>query len=252
MPDRRKHRGKHPEDDRLFAESCCTDLRAAVADHSWLLTRGYAPDASLKLVGDRFDLTARQRLAIMRSSCSDSALDRRSANRIPLSTCTGRPSGVDGYNLLITVESALSGGLVVVGRDGCYRDLASIHGTYRKVDETRPAVELIVNGLRLADVGRVDWFLDRPVSNSGRLKTLIAKVVEECGLSANANGDWNIELVDSPDKTLIAYPGVVASADSALLDARPAGRWVNLAGELIDAYTPQAWVVDLRSPISRS
>ena len=29
-------------------------------------------------------------------------------------------------------------------RDGCFRDLASVHGTYRRVEETRPALELAV------------------------------------------------------------------------------------------------------------
>ena len=46
-------------------------------------------------------------------------------------------------NQLITIEAALSGGLIFRGRDGCFRDLASIHGTYRKVEETLPALNLI-------------------------------------------------------------------------------------------------------------
>ena len=45
-----------------------------MADFSWLLTRGYAEKGALKLVGDRFSLTERQRLAVMRSACSDQHL----------------------------------------------------------------------------------------------------------------------------------------------------------------------------------
>jgi hypothetical protein len=54
-------------------------LRQAVADFSMLLTKGYADKSSLKLVGDRFSLTQRQRVAVMRGSCSDQQLEGRLA-----------------------------------------------------------------------------------------------------------------------------------------------------------------------------
>ena len=37
----------------------------------------------------------------------------------------------------------MGGGIVLLARDGCYRDMASMHGTYRKVAETVPALEAI-------------------------------------------------------------------------------------------------------------
>ena len=58
MPDRRKHRGPHPEDGPLFAPANWPDLRCAVSHLSWLLTRAYAWESALKLVGDHFRLTA--------------------------------------------------------------------------------------------------------------------------------------------------------------------------------------------------
>ena len=115
-------------------------LREALADFSLLLTKGYADKSALKLVGDRFSLTQRQRLAIMRAACSDQQRQSRLARRVPVEALAGQPIAIDGYNLLITIEAALSGGLIFIGRDGCFRDLASIHGTYRKVEETVPAV----------------------------------------------------------------------------------------------------------------
>ena len=78
MPDKRIHRGPHPADEKLFAREAIGDLQTALADFSLLLTKGYAGKSSLKLVGDRFSLTQRQRLAIMRSACSDGQLASRS------------------------------------------------------------------------------------------------------------------------------------------------------------------------------
>ena len=43
---------------------------------------------------------------------------------------------VDGFNLIITIEVALSGGLVLDCADGTVRDLAGLRGSYHPVDET--------------------------------------------------------------------------------------------------------------------
>ncbi|MHC4510238.1 MAG: DUF434 domain-containing protein, partial [Planctomycetota bacterium] len=172
MPDRRTHRGPHPADEKLFAPSAIDDLRLALADFSLLLTKGYADKSALKLVGDRFRLTERQRLAVMRSACSEKQLASRSERRVEAKNLKNQPVAIDGYNVLITIEAAMSGGVIFKGRDGCMRDLASIHGTYRKVTETIPAVQLIGKFLQDIAAGETLWLLDSPVSNSGRLKTL--------------------------------------------------------------------------------
>ena len=242
MPDTRKHRGQHPEDARLFHPSVHERLRTAAAEYSWLLTRSYAVDSALTLVGDHHSLTARQRLAIRRSACSDQALGERMARQIALHDARGGPIAIDGYNLLITVESALSGGIIFIGRDGCCRDLASVHGTYRKVEETVPAVMLIADYLGSQAVPHVDWYLDRPVSNSGRLKVLMAETLGRH--PSPGKTIWNIELVASPDTVLSDHHGTVATADSAILDR--CGPWVNLAKAILEARAPGALKVDLR------
>jgi hypothetical protein len=212
-------------------------LRFAIADYSLLLTKGYAGKSALKLVGDRFSLTERQRLAIMRSACSDQQLASRYQRRIPIEKLSGQPIAIDGYNILITIEAAMSGGVIFKGRDGCFRDLASIHGTYRKVTETIPAVKLIGQFLQESRVAEALWLLDSPVSNSGRLKTLIGE------LAGKNNWSWKIELFLSPDAELIKSAAVVASSDSVVLDG--CKRWVNLAAEIITQKLPSATVLDL-------
>jgi hypothetical protein len=179
MPDKRIHRGPHPSDVKLFSPAMLTDLRAAITDYSLLLTKGYAEKSTLKLVGDRFALTERQRLATMRSACSDQHLTGRQKTEVKIGNLANQPIAIDGYNLLITVEAAMSGGVIFKGRDGCFRDLASIHGTYRRVTETIPAIKLIGDFLKQISVTKALWLLDSPVSNSGRLKTLIGELAKE-------------------------------------------------------------------------
>jgi len=237
MPDRRTHRGRHPEDARLFGQAAVERLRSAVEDFSLLLTKGYGEKGALKRVGDKFSLTARQRLAVLRNACSDEQLDVRSRHRAGLGELREKAVAVDGYNVLITVEAAMSGGVIFRGRDGCYKDLASIHGTYRRVSETLPAVQLIGDFLVEIGVGEVVWLLDSPVSNSGRLKTFIAELAEENGWQ------WDIRLLANPDAELIKSERIVASSDGVVLDR--CGKWVNLAAEIIERKLPSVSVIDL-------
>jgi hypothetical protein len=241
MPDDRRHRGAHPEDHALFGPDWHAPLRRAAADLSWLLTRGYASTSALKVVGDRFNLSARQRTAVMRCAAADDAVVSRKSRETSLESPP--PAGrilIDGYNVLTTVEAALAGGVVIVGRDGCWRDMASMHGTWRRVEETPAALKLIGRTLHCTGVaaGReVVWYLDSPVSNSGRLKAVIEDV-------ARANAwPWRVELVFDPDKILAAArDDLVVTADSVILDG--CGPWLSLARAVVSEL-PDVWLVDL-------
>ena len=237
MPDKRTHRGPHPADEKLFDARAVGALRLAVADYSLLLTKGYAQKSALKLVGDRFSLTQRQRLAVMRSACSDQQLASRNERRIAAENLEGQSLAVDGYNVLITIEAAMSGGMIFKGRDGCCRDLASIHGTYRKVDETMPALQLIGDFLQKIGVGKVLWLLDSPVSNSGRLKNLMGEMAQK------NDWNWQIELLLSPDAELKKIDSIIASSDSVILD--DCNRWINLASNIIAMRLHTATMIDL-------
>lgn len=221
MPDKRAHRGPHPEDSKLFNPQTLPLLQSAVADAGWLLSRGYADKSTLKIVGDRYNLNVRQRLAVMRATCSDDSRRNRIARQVSADAAAGQPLGIDGYNLLITLESALAGAVLLDCRDGCIRDLASLHGTYRRVEETLPAIELAAQSLQSLGVREVMWLLDRPVANSGRLKSLILEFARARGLA------WDVELVPNPDKLLIVSDLLIATSDSAILDGCKA--WLNLA-----------------------
>jgi hypothetical protein len=237
MPDKRSHRGQHPSDGKLFSDKAVADIRRAVADFSLLLTKGYADKSALKLVGDRFVLTQRQRTAVMRCSCSNQQLNKRKAGCVRIEQAKEQTLAIDGYNLLITIEAAISGGLILAGRDGCFRDLASIHGTYRKVTETIPAINLIGDYLRQLESQKVIWFLDSPVSNSGKLKKLITE------LAGKNNWNWEVQLVVSPDAELKKSQHIVISSDSVVLDS--CNKWINLAAEIIKQRLPQVNVIDL-------
>ncbi len=238
MPDVRKHRGPHSQDRRLFGPEALPRLNQAAADLAWLLDRGYALTSSLKLVGDRYDLRARQRLALSRALAPWPQVLARREKQLPLEHLAGQSVWIDGYNTLLTVEAALAGGVVLECRDGALRDMASVHGSYRRVEETVPALELLGRELKRLEVQQVRWLLDRPVSNSGRLKRLMLQ------LAAQHHWPWEVELVFSPDGALCEpHSHVVVSSDAAVLDRCRC--WVNLNAELVPRCVPEVFLVRL-------
>jgi hypothetical protein len=231
MPDRRRHRGRHPQDDDLFAPGAVERLRAASEDLAWLLGRGYVVPSALKLVGDRFGLRERQRLAVLRSTASDEAVRDRRGREVSLRAAQGRPLAIDGYNVLITVEAALAGGVLLVGRDGCLRDLASLHGSFKRVEETVPAIRAIGRWLAARAIGPCRVLLDAPVSNSGRLATRMRAI------AASEGWAWEVEPIRNPDRALARSGGLVATSDSVVLDAGVS--WLSLARHVAGEAAPE-------------
>lgn len=236
-----RHRGAHPADQELFGAKAFPALRQATADLSWLLSRGYARASALKLVGDRHALRERQRLAVGRAACGDEARAGRQRSQLNADQLSGRSMKVDGFNLLVSLEAALSGGVLLHCRDGCIRDMSSVHGSYRAVVETDAAITTAGTRLTALGITSVHWLLDSPVSNSGRLAHRIREVAEEHAWP------WTVEAVFNPDTALIAARDtVVVSSDAMVIDGTAC--WFNLAADLIlDGHAGQTpWLVDLR------
>jgi hypothetical protein len=212
-------------------------LRQATSDLCWLLDHGYGIGSATELVGDRYHLTRRQRIAIARCACSKAAKERRQTHCVGSAQLRGQELWLDGLNVLTAIETALGGGVILIGKDGCCRDVAGVYSRYHKVEETVPALHAIGQMAAQYAVSRCRWLLDSPVNNSGRLKEIIQQVAADTGWS------WEVELVMNPDRVLCATDQVVSSSDHAILDRCQS--WFNLARQVIADKVPAAHVVDL-------
>lgn len=241
MPSQQKHRGQHPQDHLLFAAKWELPFGQAAQDLSYLLKRGYGENSGLKIVGDRFRLNARQRKALLRLVSAPSAIEKRLSRQIPASSLKDEVIVIDGFNLIIFVESVLSNGIILACMDGVYRDIASVHGSYKRVVETGAALDLLGQVFEKLAVAEVRWLLDAPVSNSGRLKQFLE------ASSGQYTYSWSVDLVPDPDKTLVGLSEdvVAVSSDSWILDR--VSQWVNLNAYLIENELPNARIFDCLS-----
>jgi hypothetical protein len=221
----------------LFGAGRLATLRQATSDLCWLLDHGYGIGCATELVGDRHHLARRQRIAIARCACSKAAQERRQAHCIGPAQLHGQELWLDGLNVLTAVEAAMGGGVILIGRDGCCRDVAGVYSHYHKVEETMPALRAIGQMAAQWAVRKCHWLLDSPVDNSGRLKGIIQEV------AAGTGWPWEVELVVNPDRVLSVTDQVVSSSDHVILDR--CQRWFNLARQIIAGQVPAAHMVDL-------
>ena len=241
MPER--HRGPHPQDAKCFGKEQLERLKTAADELAWLLSRGYSMGASNELVGDHHQLTSRQRLAIARVVCAKEEVEERQAKQVPLSLLKEKTVIIDGFNLLITIETALGGGAIFNCMDGCCRDLSAVYGSYKIMAETRQALTLIGRTLERSSPQKVVWLFDRPVSNSGRIAEMVREVGKE------HNWPFEAETSDSTDALLSRSSAIVISCDSAILER--AKSWCNLACETITQQIPGVWTIDLTDRLQR-
>lgn len=233
----KRNRGKQPNDDKLFAPKWHPVFKEAVDDFCYLLSRGYGNNSTGQLVGNRYKLNKRQRDAIGRISASEQQISRRQQKSCTVEDLKGNTVDIDGFNLLILLESALSGAYIFKSRDGTYRDISSVHGSYKRVRKTEEAIHLVGQILKELEVSAVKWYFDQPVSNSGKLKTRLVEVSRE------HHFDWEVELVFDPDKVLVKSPNIVISADGWVIDE--AQRWFNLSALLVERHFAGANVVSV-------
>ena len=221
-------RGFVPEDEKDFSPAALETLRIAAGHIDYLINNGYYLKQASVFVGNHFLLSERQRLAITRSLATKEQLKRRREKE--LADLAGGEAWIDGFNTIISLEVLLSDSVLFRGMDGTIRDLAALRGTYRIIPETSAAVRMMLDALREMHAGSVHILLDEPVSNSGRLKALIAEIGEKCPLSLD------IRIMRDVDRALWEKENVISS-DSIVLDHCKS--WVNLVARCAEKQNVQ-------------
>ncbi|MFW6127434.1 MAG: DUF434 domain-containing protein [Thermodesulfobacteriota bacterium] len=200
-------------------------LQPAARDFRYLLNRGYPREASLTLVGNRYDLEADARQILHRGVFAGEVAQARRGKLWVLADLAGQPLALDGHNVLITLESALKGLTLVAADDGFIRDVAQLSGAYRESPLTTQALARLAAFLSRHHPGPLTILYDAPMKRSGELARKTREIFAAQGLYAEARA------VPVPERELLEFSGAVATSDTHLIDAKEVV--VDLAGEII-------------------
>lgn len=216
-------RGFVPSDEREFGTEVIPKLRKAAEEVLFLLNHGYPVKGATRFVGDHYMFSERQRLALARSVSPEEEIVSRKNREV--NSIEGDTIYIDGFNVIIGLEIAYSESMLFRCMDGTIRDLAGLRGTYRLIPETDLAIKALLKTLESSKAGKAVIYLDKPVSNSGRLKQKIYEYAEDI--------DTEIEviIIDAVDYEL-KHKSLIASGDAIILNE--CDKWFNLVKRVIE------------------
>lgn len=229
-------RGYYPGDEKEFNSDAVEKLRKAGKDLCYLINRGYPIKGASTFVGNHFLLSERQRLALVRAISTNERIAVRKRKEIT-GSLADRTVYIDGFNTIITLEVAFSDSLLLKCMDGTIRDLAALRGTYRLIDKTDLAIKHIGGVLEKEKIKKAVFYLDAPVSNSGRLKQRILELLDTVTFAVQ------VEIIHNVDSVLEKLDCVV-TGDAIILDKCIS--WINLTGKIMEEQRKDYPYIDLQ------
>ena len=188
-------------------------LERAAEDVRYLVDRGYPKDSAINFVSNHYCLPKDQRVVLIRVIVKSVLACARKAKALPLEALRERVVFVDGYNVLITMESQMAGYPVYQCDDGFLRDTRGIYGSYKSSKFTVAAIFAIMDLLALAIPSRVEVLLDQQMSRSGVLAEMIRSTMAKRGLPGDARTAQDV------DHSLKTAMSIVATSDGNVIDA---------------------------------
>ncbi|NJE30435.1 DUF434 domain-containing protein [Thermococcus sp. 18S1] len=187
-------------------------LLDAYRDLKYLLNRGYRKKYALEFVANHYRLAKGERYLLARCVFSDEWIEEVRKKLLRPEELRGRVLGIDGFNVLITLESLLEGRAIIC-EDGLVRDL-KYQGRYRLNEGTERLLRDLSRALRELGVEKAVFFYGSAVPRSGEVKRL----TEEALIREGVNSE--VRLVKSPDFELKAFE-TVTTADIGIISKVP-------------------------------
>jgi hypothetical protein len=193
-------------------------IKEAAYDLRFLLNRNYKKKGALTFVANKYLLSLDERNYMARCVFSDSKSASRMDKLVDISKIASNYILVDGYNVLITVESICRKdyNYLISCDDGVIRDLNAVFGKYKFNEMTELALNNILALLKKYKPLKTEFFFDKQVSFSGKLANLTEEIMDFQGIKGKSILSKNVdfEIV----KFGRARNGIVATSDGIIMD----------------------------------
>jgi len=203
----------------------------AAKDYKYLLNRGYSYLGALELVTSRYLLSKEERALLYRCIHPDIEVNEIRMKYIKPDGISGETLIVDGYNVLITIASAIEGRCLYICDDGFVRDLRSTYIKNFATPSITESIEVLANYLLEIRPKKVIIYLDKNVSKSKQHKYQLSVKMREKGIPADVN------LAEKTDTIVIVSQGIISTSDILIL--KKAGKITDIAGEIIMTQYPK-------------
>lgn len=189
------------------------DLEDAVSEIRYLLERGYPKQSAITYVCNHHRLDIEFRHIFTRILYTRNTITSRKAKTVSCGDINNNEVWIDGYNIIIGVESALRGDPVYLCDDGFLRDTRGVFRNFHSSDDTEQALYELLSVLALHNPKRIEIVFDSQISKSGELARQIDKKMNDMGIPGCARTS------KQADFDLKQCNKIVATSDGGIIDA---------------------------------
>ena len=208
----------------LYGSHMREKLLKPARDIRRILLWGYPKFATIRFVADHFQLNVEERHILTRIIVPPERIASRISKKVAFIDTRYKDILLDGYNVLLSVDSLLRKKPIWLCDDGYVRDTRCYFSKAKQVEDLEKSLDLVIKFLCEAHPKSVIFLLDAQISRSGELAGFIRYKMEEHGIPGEAriSKTTDFELKAYEDK---AYEEgqknnlVVATSDGIVIDS---------------------------------
>lgn len=184
-----------------------------------LLRWGYPKFATIRFVADHFQLSLEERHILTRIIMAPDKIVSRINKKVNCKDIKGRDLILDGYNVLLTVDSFLKKEPMWFCDDSYIRDTRYYFSKTKQAEDIEEAIEEVLTFLSENPPKSVIFLFDSQISKSGELAGLLRHELKKYKLSGEARtsktADFELKTEgENKEKNLI-----VATSDGIIIDS---------------------------------
>ncbi len=208
-----------------FSDPCLKEKRLKekllkpARDIRSILRWDYPKFSTIRFVADHFQLSVEERHILTRVIMPPGRIVPRINKKMACTGMKDRKLLLDGYNVLLSVDSLLKKEPMWFCDDGYIRDTRYYFSKAKQAEDIEEALDAVLKFLSEAGPNSVIFLFDAQISRSGELAGFIRYKLKEYGISGEAKtskiADFELKTEGgNPEKNLI-----VATSDGIIIDS---------------------------------
>lgn len=184
-----------------------------------ILRWGYPKFATIRFVADHFQLSLEERHILTRVIMPPDRIVSRINKKVECTGIKDRDLLLDGYNVLLSVDSLLKKESMWFCDDGYIRDTRYYFSKAKQAEDIEEALNAVLKFLYETGPKSVIFLLDAQISRSGELAGFIRHKMKEYGISGEARtskiADFELKTEGGSSEKKI----VLATSDGIVIDS---------------------------------
>jgi hypothetical protein len=184
-----------------------------------ILRWGYPKFATIRFVAEHSQLSVEERHILTRVIMPPEKVISRIRKKIACDDISNRDLLLDGYNVLLSVDSLMKKEPMWFCDDGYIRDTRYYFSKTSQAEDIEEAIDSVLEFLFEASPKSATFLLDSQISRSGELAGLIRRRLEKYGIRGEARTSKTVDFDLKTEGGNIEKNLIIATSDGIVIDS---------------------------------